>query len=694
MLLVALTGLLAACAGAVVHTAIPAPGAALPGAALPLTAPFEAPSQSLLPLISAQSSGTAGATRSWREAPLPGSEPLTVGDIAALPADAVTPGATRAWREAPQAVLTSDEPPAFATAGSTRTVREDGEPQVSIASDYWLREAGATRAGREAAVLPDDPQAAGETRAWREGVSVAAPDPQPSASPAPAVTPKPPATNVLLGPLEFISQTVNNCGPASVAEVLDFWGIHQTQDEAQGPLRGDNPYGMTTSGVPAYVDSVGLTVLLGTGGTQEAVKDLLRAGFPVIVNQLVSPSDRLFHYRPVDGFDDAKATFYASDPLMGGSYAIPYDQFDQVWTFTGNRFMVIYPPDKQQQVDDALAAAKWDPAFAEGAASAQPWQVTDLGASPPVTTPVLSTKDGRPAQALASGWFGGPVIVTLNAADPNGFGIAASSYALDGGKEQMYRGAFTVGAPGKHTLTFHSASFSGGLEQPKPFEIDIAGNAPATVATVAAAQKTGDRSYRAAAPANVTLAASATNGLTVAKTLYSIDGRSQSVYNAPLALPPGTHTITFNSVDQAGVAEPAQSITVEVTAPDGAKTVTAPATSTSPSPDPTASGAPYSVRTLYDPTGARRAGGIMQLRLQVLDGSGKVSGGSNLKLTLQGVTGPSPKPAPVTDFRFDPGIGGYEADVTTDGLTGGVYYVAFTIPGETTPRVIQFRIAG
>src|SRR5689334_21597461 len=46
------------------------------------------------------------------------------------------------------------------------------------------------------------------------------------ASAALAISP-PAAASV--GPMQHIVQTLNNCGPASVAEVLNHWGVQKTQ---------------------------------------------------------------------------------------------------------------------------------------------------------------------------------------------------------------------------------------------------------------------------------------------------------------------------------------------------------------------------------------------------------------------------------------------------------------------------------
>lgn len=74
-------------------------------------------------------------------------------------------------------------------------------------------------------------------------------------------------SSAALGPLENIPQTWNNCGPASVAEVLAYWGIDRTQWQVQSVIRADgNPYGTTPYGVPAYMRSLGMRALIGIAG--------------------------------------------------------------------------------------------------------------------------------------------------------------------------------------------------------------------------------------------------------------------------------------------------------------------------------------------------------------------------------------------------------------------------------------------
>ena len=173
------------------------------------------------------------------------------------------------------------------------------------------------------------------------------------------------AASASLGPLRNIPQTWNNCGPASIAEVLAYWGISRTQEEVRSVLRVDGPSaGMTPYGVPSYARGLGLQALVGVGGTESLVKDLVAAGFPVLVHQVVSLADLVGHWRPVEAYDDRQGIFVASDPYLGPDHAITYTDFAQMWAYRGNAFIVLYPRSRQAALSAALAGAGWHRAAA------------------------------------------------------------------------------------------------------------------------------------------------------------------------------------------------------------------------------------------------------------------------------------------------------------------------------------------
>ncbi|MCA1721007.1 MAG: PxKF domain-containing protein [Actinobacteria bacterium] len=76
------------------------------------------------------------------------------------------------------------------------------------------------------------------------------------------------------------------------------------------------------------------------------------------------------------------------------------------------------------------------------------------------TAPSTSASVPEP---LASGWYAGTVLVTLEvAADLSG--LEQTFYSVDGGAPQTYSGPFSHGEKGSHTITFWSADKAGNLE--------------------------------------------------------------------------------------------------------------------------------------------------------------------------------------------------------------------------------------
>src|SRR5262249_26589438 len=132
----------------------------------------------------------------------------------------------------------------------------------------------------------------------------------PSLAVAPFAAPLALPESATVGPMINIGQTWNNCGPASVAEVLNLWGIQRTQGQVQAGLRADgNPYGMAPYAVPSYMDSLGMKALMGVGGDSQLVKALVNGGFSPIVSQWISLTNHYGHYRPIQSYDDNRGMF-------------------------------------------------------------------------------------------------------------------------------------------------------------------------------------------------------------------------------------------------------------------------------------------------------------------------------------------------------------------------------------------------
>ena len=162
------------------------------------------------------------------------------------------------------------------------------------------------------------------------------------------------ASEVSVGPLIHIDQTMNNCGPAAIAEVLRYYGVTHSQTELKDILRPNTPYGMFVDSMGPYASSIGMKSLIKTGASDGLLKALVRNGLPPIVEDTVSAADGDLHYRVIESYDDARGVFIAADTLLGPRHAIGYAEFDQIWKSTKNQIVVIYPPARQGALNAAL----------------------------------------------------------------------------------------------------------------------------------------------------------------------------------------------------------------------------------------------------------------------------------------------------------------------------------------------------
>ncbi len=210
--------------------------------------------------------------------------------------------------------------------------------------------------------------------------SLAAPGPKQAARSTPATNE---GINVLLTGAKQEYQLWNNCGPATLSMNLSYYGWNGTQVTAAKYLKPDQEdKNVSPDQMVAYARSVGFQAVQRVNGTPELIKDLLRAGVPVLIEKGFEPEADLGwmgHYELIVGFNDDRQEFIAMDSYMGPYQAVPYDQFEKYWRQFNRTYLVFYPDDKAElvtqvlgdQLDDAtmLAGAL---ATAQQEAAAQP----------------------------------------------------------------------------------------------------------------------------------------------------------------------------------------------------------------------------------------------------------------------------------------------------------------------------------
>jgi hypothetical protein len=182
-------------------------------------------------------------------------------------------------------------------------------------------------------------------------------DPVVSVAPAPVITPLP--SHIELSGITHTWQKVNNCGPATLAMGLSYWGWKGTQANTATALKPDpDDRNVSPDEMAAYARSVGLSTEVRVGGTITRLKQFIVAGLPVIVEKgiLIEGAGWEGHYILVSGFSDATGNFTTQDSLQGPNFQVPYELLKNSWRAFNYTYLVLYPPARQADVQAILGA--------------------------------------------------------------------------------------------------------------------------------------------------------------------------------------------------------------------------------------------------------------------------------------------------------------------------------------------------
>lgn len=192
----------------------------------------------------------------------------------------------------------------------------------------------------------------------------------PTVLPTSTLTPGPSPSAVRLEGFQHQFQTWNNCGPATTAMALSYFGMILDQSETAAYLK-PNPEDRNVSPyeISRYVnEQTPYTALDRTNGTLETVKRLVASGFPVVIEQGIEPPGEYRwlgwygHYLLVVAYDDALEQFWVYDSWFGTSDVpmenatidgriLPYVDADNQWRQFNRNYIVFYRPEQQAQID-------------------------------------------------------------------------------------------------------------------------------------------------------------------------------------------------------------------------------------------------------------------------------------------------------------------------------------------------------
>ena len=192
----------------------------------------------------------------------------------------------------------------------------------------------------------------------------------PEPTPTPSASPTPIPRSVSIPPPAWEKQGANNCGPATLAMYMRFYGWKGDQYEIADvvkPVPADRNVNVEelASYVSTQVSWLGFQYRVG--GDLSLLKKFLAAGFPVMVEEGMYleetywPGDDHWaaHYNLLTGYDDIAQVFTAQDSFRGPDRKVPYKDMDEFWQSFNRVYILIYPAEKEAAIQSILGT-DWD----------------------------------------------------------------------------------------------------------------------------------------------------------------------------------------------------------------------------------------------------------------------------------------------------------------------------------------------
>ncbi len=194
----------------------------------------------------------------------------------------------------------------------------------------------------------------------------------PTATPAPLHHPPQPAA-ALTGFTHYW-QTWNNCGPATLAINLSYYGSTLDQVTIGNVVRThEDDKNVLAEELAAYARSHGYQAQVRVNGNADLLRTFVSNGIPVLIEAWMedAPNDGMGHYRLITGYDDATRRWIAydsyiqSDPVNpDGPYAgiyMTYDLIETRWRVFNYTYVLVYP-DHLAPLVQSILGASFDPA--------------------------------------------------------------------------------------------------------------------------------------------------------------------------------------------------------------------------------------------------------------------------------------------------------------------------------------------
>ncbi len=192
--------------------------------------------------------------------------------------------------------------------------------------------------------------------------------PSPTPIHAPASSGKPNAETVMLTGLTHYWQTWNNCGPATLAMQLSYFGSDVKQEAIRRLLRPNKEdKNVSPWELVSFARAQGYNALVRVNGDSERLRLLLSNDIPVLIETwlLPEPNDGMGHYRLLTGYDDTNQTWTTYDSYVSTGVKpnqpyrgvrIPFAEIDRFWPVFNHTYVVIYSDDQVAVVEGILGS--------------------------------------------------------------------------------------------------------------------------------------------------------------------------------------------------------------------------------------------------------------------------------------------------------------------------------------------------
>lgn len=245
-------------------------------------------------------------------------------------------------------------------------------PTVAVVVDAASLLAGAPTVGSaDPLPLPPPPTFTPSSIEQTTATPQATVTPAATATVAPSTTPAATAvpSQARISPVYHQFQDWNNCGPATLAMALSYFGVGVSQYDVAEVVKPDKEdRNVSPEEMAAYVNNqTGVAALSRTNGTLEQLRRFIAAGMPVIVEVGLDPPGEYAwmewygHYLLVVAYDDALSQVWVYDSWLGTGAVpgessdsqgrvVPYAVLESYWRQFNNNYIVLYQTEQAAEV--------------------------------------------------------------------------------------------------------------------------------------------------------------------------------------------------------------------------------------------------------------------------------------------------------------------------------------------------------